>query len=123
MSADTIEQMADRIAALMDQRLGARGRTLAEKLRHSGRALPRNIRAEAEVLALAADQAAHPKLMRQIDQDQITRAYDLCLRHLQGLDRGALRRGAAMDIASSIAFRLFVVAALLAVVLWWRGLI
>jgi len=121
MSSGSIEQMADRVAALMQQRLHVGGASLSEKLRRGGRALPRSVRSEAALLAEASRQAANPKLLPQIDRDRVARAHDTCLRHLQGLDRAARRRSALMGVASSVAFSLFAVAVLVLAVLWWRG--
>jgi hypothetical protein len=123
MSAVTIQQMADRIAGLLEDRLGVPGKGLSEKLRRQPRALPRNVRAEARILARAADQSAHPRLLMQIDEDRVARAFDICLRHLQRIDAGTRRRSLVLGIAGSIAFGLFVVAALAVAVLLWRGLI
>jgi hypothetical protein len=121
MATGSIEEMADSIAALMEQRLLIRGATLADKLRRGGRSLPRGIRAEAALLADAARQAGHPRLLHQIDLGRVTRAHETCLRHLQGLNRAARRRAAIMGTVESIAFRLLAVALLLAAVLYWRG--
>lgn len=123
MGAITIQQMADRIAGLMEERLGVPGRGLAAKLQRQPRALPRAVRAEAQVLARAAEQAPNPKLLMQIDEDRVARAFDACLRHLQRIDRRARRWRLALGIASSIAFSLFVVGLLVFAVLLWRGLV
>ncbi len=113
--------MADRVAALMQQRLQVGGTSLSEKLRRGGRALPRAVRSEAALLAEASRQAANPRLLPQIDRDRVARAHDICLGHLQGVDRAARRRAALMGVASSIAFSLFAVGLLALALLWWRG--
>lgn len=123
MGAVTIEQMADRVAALMEQRLRIKGRGLAEKLARGGRALPRPVRAAAQRLAQAAQMAQSPKLLLQIDEAEVAEAYDLCLRHLGPLGRGNRRKGLLLNLAASIALSLLVVAALLVAVLVWRGYI
>jgi len=121
MGAATIQQMADRVAALMEQRLHARGSGLAAKLARRGRALPRRVRAAASTLGQAAEMAQNPKLLIQIDDSQVAAAYDICLRYLGPLGRGARRKTAALNILASIAFSLMVVAALVVAVLVWRG--
>ncbi len=121
MAAVSITQMADRIAGLMEQRLRIRGASLADKLRRGGRSLPRAIRTEATLLSEAARQVGHPRLLRQIDEDRVNRAYQICLRHLQALDAGARRRAAIMGVAELIAFRLLALALLVLAVLHWRG--
>ena len=121
MPSGSIEQMADRVAALMQQRLQVGGASLSEKLRRGGRALPRSVRSEAALLAEASHQAANPRLLPQIDRDRVERAHDICLRHLEGVNRSARRRAVWMGLASSIAFSLFAVGLLVLVLLWWRG--
>ena len=123
MGAGTIQQMADRVAALMDEKLHVRGRTLSDTLRRGAGKLPKAVRAEARFLETAAAQAQHPRLMVQIDDARVGQAYDACVRFLNGVDRKARRRAMLAGMASSIAFSLFVVGVLFLAVLYWRGLI
>ena len=123
MTGVPIQQMADRVAALMEQRLRVRGTGLGEKLRKGGRLLPRRVRAAAEILQTGAVMAQNPKLWAQVDQQAVAQAYDTCVRHLNGVDGGDRRKGALVGVAASAAFSLLVVAALLLVVLHWRGFI
>ena len=121
MGAATVQQMADRVAALMEERLSIRGKGLSAKLRKGGRLLPRKVREEAEFLAIAAERAQHPKLLLQMDQERLAAAYDHCVRHLGAIDTGARRRAALMGMASSIAFAIFATGLLVAGLLAWRG--
>ena len=82
MSAVTIQQMADRVAGLMEERLRVRGAGLTEKLRKGGRLLPRKVQAQAQILAQAATMAQNPKLLMQLDQGAVAQAYDVCVKHL-----------------------------------------
>ena len=123
MTGVPIQQMADRVAALMEQRLRVRGTGLGEKLRKGGRLLPRRVRAAAEILQTGAVMAQNPKLWAQVDQQAVAQAYDTCVRHLNGVDGGDRRKGALVGVAASAAFSLLVVVALLLVVLHWRGFI
>jgi hypothetical protein len=121
MSAITIQQMADRVATLMEQRLGIRGSGLEAKLRKGGRLLPRRVRLQAETLAAFAAQAQNPKLLTQIDFEKVSDAYDTCLKHLGGVKAGDRRFGLLLSIASSAAFSLLAIAVLIIAVLVWRG--
>ena len=121
MGAVTIQQMADRVAALMQERLGLRGIGLAEKLRKGGRLLPRRVRAAADRLAEAAAMAQNPKLLLQVDEAMVAQNYDICIKHLGGMNAWSRRRAAMAGLAGSIAFSLLVVAALVVAVLVWRG--
>ncbi len=121
MSAVAIRQMADRVEALLAERLKLRGRGLAGKLKQARGALPKHIRAELALLAQAQQQAQNPKLLQQIDYGRVAEAYDACLQHLTAIGRGKRRRVAAINLLGSIAFRLLAVAGLVFAVLIWRG--
>jgi hypothetical protein len=121
MSAVTIQQMADRVAQLMEERLAIRGRDLPTKLRRAGRLLPRRVREGGEVLAEAAAKAQHPKLIGQIDMSKIADAYDVCVRHLAAIDVAQQRRARLGSMISSVAFGLLLLAIAVIVVLVWRG--
>ena len=121
MSAVTIQQMAERITTLMEQRLRLKGKDLREKLRKGGRLLPRRVRAAAEQLADAAEQSQNPKLLLQIDEAAVAAAYDICSKHLSKLDAGFLRTTFMLRTASSIVISLLVVIGLAIAVLFWRG--
>ena len=121
MSAITLQQMADRVAELMEARLAVKGRGLTEKLRRGGSKLPRKIRRAAQDLATAAERAQNPKLFLQLDQSAIALAYDTCLRHLNGLQKWDRRRAMAEGWALSLVLSLAFLAALIVLVLTWRG--
>jgi hypothetical protein len=121
MSAVPVQQMADRVAQLMEDRLHIRGKDLQAKLRYARGRMPRRVQAEAAVLAKAAETALNPKLMMRLDHDRIASAYDTCVRYLGNVGGWDRRRAAAMNIGGSIAFQLLVVAGLLFAVLTWRG--
>lgn len=121
MSAATIQQMADRVAALMEERLRVRGRTLSDKLARGGRLLPRAVRAEARSLATFAEMAQNPKLLLQIDEARVAQAYDVCVRHLGGIDAWGRGRSMAMGILTSLVGNLMILALLVAAILVWRG--
>ncbi len=123
MTGVPIQQMADRVAGLMEQRLRVRGTGLGEKLRKGGRLLPRRVRAAADVLQTGAVMAQNPKLWAQVDQQAVAQAYDTCVRHLNGVDGFDRRKGAVLGIAASVAFSILAVATLLFAVLRWRGFI
>lgn len=121
MGAVTITQMADRVASLLQERLGVSGRDLATKLRRGGRRLPHRVREAAESLALAALKAQNPKLLVQIDEARVAQDYDICVRHLTKLGRKDRRQAQLTAILASIAFSLLVVAGGVIAWLVWRG--
>lgn len=123
MSAISIQQMADRIAALMEDKLRARGTGLAAKLHARGGALPRKVYVAAADLAKAAEMAQQPKLLLQIDHEALSRNYDICVHHLSGLKPRSGWMDSTLAIAASIAMSLLLVALLVIALLRWRGLI
>lgn len=123
MGAATIQQMADRVSGLLGERLGVKGKGLADRLRQAGNRLPSGIRAEARYLDTAAAQARNPKLLVQIDDRRVAEAYDACVTYLASVDRAARRKALLMGIASSIAFSIFAVGLLVLAVLYLRGFI
>ena len=122
MSAVTIQQMADRVADLMEQKLRLRGNGLAEKTRKAGRLLPKKVRLAAQALAEASAMAQVPKLYLQMDAEKIAADYDICLKHLGAVQAGARGKTLMVTMASGVAFSLLAVAVLVLVVVWWRGL-
>ena len=123
MGSASVQQMADRIAALMEARLGVRGDGLAAKLRRGGRKLPAEVRAEAELLAEAAAQAGNPKLLMQLDHGRIAKAYDVCLKHLKQARRWEGRVDRLLAVTGRLVFILLAAGAVAVGLALWRGLI
>ncbi|MEI2807926.1 hypothetical protein [Albidovulum sp.] len=121
MSGVSVQQMAGRVAELMEARLRVRGRGLAEKLRRGGRLLPRKVRRKAEFLARSAEQAGVPRLQMQLDHERIAEAYDACVRYLKPLGASARRRALLLEMVTGFATGLFVTAVLVVALLLWRG--
>lgn len=121
MSAISLQQMADRVADLMETRLRITGNGLGEKLKRGGNKLPRKVRHAATLLAKAAEMARNPKLFLQLDQAAIAEAYDLCLRHLGDLHKWDRIRGFAESWLLSLLTSLIVLGALIFALLRWRG--
>jgi hypothetical protein len=117
----SIEQMADRVADLMEARLRVRGAGLSRKLRRGGRLLPKKVKTAAEVLALSAEAAQVPKFRSRVDPERAAIAYDICLRYLKPLGAGDRRRALLRDVGLSFASTLLVTAGLALAVLIWRG--
>jgi hypothetical protein len=122
MSAVSIHQMADRVAALLEQRLGIRGTGLAAKLPKARRRLPRKVFNAAEGLAQAAEWAQSPKLLMQINHDAVANAYDTCLKHLNTL-KPRSRLESLLGFAASVAVAVLAAVLLALAVLRWRGFI
>ena len=121
MGAAAIQAMTDRVAQLMEEKLGLRGRGLEAKLTRGGRLLPRPVRSAALSLSAAAAMVQNPKLAIQVNDRQVAADYDICLRHLTALPASAGWGGHALASLRAIAFGLLTVAVLLIGYLVWRG--
>ncbi len=121
MNPTTVHQMTARISQLMAERLGAKGRTLDERLASRTRALPRRVRKAVALLAQAEAMAASPKLLKQSDMGAISAAYDIALRYLQPLDSGARVGRLVLGALASLALGLLALGAMLLLVQSLRG--
>ncbi len=121
MSAVAIQQMADRVAQLLEERLSLNGRDLATKLRQGGRLLPKRVREGAELLAVSAERAKSPKQLGLIDMGAVSDAYDACVRHLTTVDPAKRRNNVLADMIGSVGFGVLVMALAIIVFLVWRG--
>jgi hypothetical protein len=121
MSGVSVQQLADRVSELMEERLRLKGRTLGEKVARGGRVLPRKVRSSAAYLAEAADHARVPRMLGQLDHQKISEAYDACLRYLRPIGAGERRRSMVLSALVSAATAVLAAAALVLIVLVWRG--
>lgn len=117
----SVQQMADRVAELMESRLAIKGDHLSGKLPVAARYLPKKVLGAAQFLALSSDQAANPTLYTQLDPERVAVAYDLCIRHLKPLGAGARRTMVMRRFMATLVVTLSICAALLVAVLFWRG--
>lgn len=123
MTTQTVQQMADRVSALMEDRLRIRGTGLSDKLRRSGRVLPLRVRRAAAELVLAADQSRHPKLAARVDKARARRAYGRCLHHLRPIGAGGRRLDYLVGVAARSGVAVLAAMALVIGTLVWRGFV
>ena len=118
-----LDAKAEALAQLMEDRLGLRGDGFAAKLKRAGRRLPRRIRRDGALIVEALALQAHPKLSRQVDEAQLTRALTHLNRYLRTVDPWERRKSAMLNWLAGLAFSLLVVAGLVIATMRWRGLI
>ncbi len=119
----SIQEMAAQVADMMKDRLSIRGADLAGKLRHTGRMMPKHVKREAAFLAETAVLVQSPKLQKLIDRSRVDSAYKTCVDFLETVDRADRRRGIVLGTLAGLTLSLGAVAAMVIVVLIWRGYI
>ena len=115
------QERADRLAAMLEERLGIRGRGLEAKLRRAGRLLPSHIHRSAGLVVEAAHLQASPKLARRIDEQKVVSACKSVEKYLSTIDPNARRMDRIIGFLSSNAFNLLATGGLVIAVLVWRG--
>jgi len=118
-----IPMKAEAVRALMEERLGVKGRDLGQAVRKGRRMLPRWARKQVAVL-VAADRAARsPKTAKQIDRTKVMHAYELITNHLRAINVNAQRRDRLLRLLGVIAFQVLLLAAAFIAYMWWRGFV
>ncbi|MEM9903016.1 MAG: hypothetical protein AAF865_16865 [Pseudomonadota bacterium] len=118
---DPVQTNAE-LALLLRDRLGIRrGETLAAKLGHAGRLVPRPERAAGRALVEAERLWENPKLRRQVDPAALKTAETRLRRWLGTVDAAERRRGVLLGILATLAFNFLVLAAAGITYLWYSG--
>lgn len=121
MPGRSVQQMAGRVAELLESRLKIRGKTLADKVRRGRRMLPRRIREAARHLAEAERMSHSPRLALQIDHQKVAESYDACLRYLGPLGEGRRIAAVLLNLASTLALAILIGGALFIGALAYSG--
>lgn len=116
-----IETRIEETAALLRDKLGARGHTLGAVLARARHRLPRRIRAQARLLAEAERFAHHPRLRFTLDAARLDKAAAEVGAHLKSIDLGDRRKGWWLGLLGGLAFNMLAWFGLLIGVLLWRG--
>ena len=118
-----LDARLDKIAALMEERLGIRGDGFDEKFARAGRLLPRKLRREGALLVEARALADHPKLGRRVDARRLRKACRVFERYLNRVDGTERRVTRWINWLAGNALNVLIVFALALAVLAWRGLV
>lgn len=115
--------MAARVADLLSKKMRLKGDDLTQMLARSGTSLPPKLFRQADILAKAAEMAKNPRLLRQINMEEASRAYDYCLKILKKVSLWERYGPGIQGVALSVMTSLILLATLVIFILYWRGLI
>jgi hypothetical protein len=112
MSAASIRQMAERVAALVEDRLRLprKGVDTAHYLIKAERHVPKDVAAQLRVLAEAMSLTGDANAVRRVDYERLSVAYETCLAHFQALPAGIRRQRFLAEAARNIWVNLLVFA-------------
>lgn len=110
-----------RVSGAIEAAFGVKAPTLQRAARKAGRRLPRRVRANVALLTEAEARAQNPRLAATLDHTALARAEEDTLAWLATIDRADARRGALLNLAGAIVFKLLVVGAGFVAWLVWSG--
>jgi hypothetical protein len=118
------KDISDKVAGIeaeLQRVFGIKAKPLEKALRKAGRLLPANLHKKAQVIVQAQSYSGNPKLMRFVEGDDLTRAYDDIMAFLKDIDPNERRIGTGLDILTGSAMTLLITATLVVAVLIWQG--
>lgn len=121
MNESEFTEISSEIRAKLLEKFGIKSRDLAQAFRKAGRRLPRRIRRHGETLAKSEVLARHPKLIRQVNAQQVARARRDVLHHLETIDPADLRRGRMLSLAGTLAANILLIGLGFAAWFWWQS--
>ena len=121
MVNEELTVQSERIATMMEERLGVRGKGLEAKLHRAGRRLPKWVRREAERLVQAEQMLGHPKLMMQTDPIAIRHAAKRCEKYLKSVDPAERRKDAILAFLAVNSLNMLLIAAAFIAYMAWSG--
>lgn len=120
---DRFNRQVERLEALMQQKIGGRGRTLAKRFARAGRMLPRRIQRAGQVITRAQSAVANPKLARLHDPRAIDAAFAEVTAYLKSIDPAERRKGLVLGVLGSAVFNVMLLVAAVVFFLRWQGLV
>ena len=123
MTGDDVDNSANRISLLLEERLKLKGRTLEQKVSKLGRTVPRGIARDARHVARAQVLAQNPKLARMVDEREFNRAAAAVIAHLQAIDPRRIMIDRLLVIAAKWSAFGLIVTGLLIWYAWSQGMV
>lgn len=119
----TLLAHVDKLETLLGEKFGLTRGPLARRLARLGRRVPGSVRRDLQQVEQARFLSGHPKLRHVTDPRLVDQAYGRAVEHLTAIDVADRRKGRAINLLATILFNLLAVAALMIVLMVWRGLV
>jgi len=113
--------MAQELETLLAEKHGLSSGPLSRRLTKGLRRAPRAVKRAADGFVQAQIQMGNPKLMRLMDKAQVESQFQTLRDHLRAIDVADRRKGLVLSLLGSLGFNLIAVAAILVILLVWRG--
>lgn len=117
------KDISDKVAGIeaeLQRAFGITAKPLEKALGKAGRLLPANVHKKAQVIVAAQRYSGNPKLMRFVDDGDLTKAYDDIMAYLKDVNPNERRIGTSLDILTGSAMTILITAALVVGVLVWQ---
>lgn len=114
-------RMAQELETLLAEKHGLSSGPLSRRLTKGLRRAPRAVKRAADGFVQAQIQMGNPKLMRLMDKAQVESQFQTLRDHLRAIDVADRRKGLVLSLLGSLSFNLIAVAAILVILLVWRG--
>lgn len=118
---DDLDKRSARLQRLFEVQMGIKARSLPQALRRAGRRLPKRLRKQGAVILQTQKMAQNPKLARQLDSQEVDRAFEQITAHLETVDLKDERFGRFLGIAGIVSANLLIIVAGFVWWLWWQG--
>lgn len=121
MDNETFRHRVARLEALLQEKLGVRGRSLEKRFARAGRSLPRRVQKAGRIITSAEANLHHPKLSRLHDPKTLESAFSEVTAHLKTVDPADRRKGVILGVFGGLVFNLLLLVAAVLLVLRWQG--
>jgi hypothetical protein len=123
IDAAEFNQRIEELEKMLQDKLGLRGKSLAQRLKKAGQRLPKRVQKAGRMIIGVQAVIANPKLARIQNQQAVDAAFSDFTAYLKPLNRKDQRKGFALGIAGDLVIRLILLAGAVLALLRWQGMI
>ena len=116
-------QRIEELEQMLQDKMGLRGKSLAQRLKKAGQRLPKRVQKAGRMLTGVQSKIAHPKLARIQSQNAIDAAFTEMTTYLKTINRRDQRKGFALGIAGDLVIRLILLVGVVLALLRWQMMI